>query len=121
MNTGLIKGTLFTRLRGSLKKLKMEYNTEFQVVLYTSIGKIVCDIEPPAQAGSLIGVTDDPTMVTVDISAIFDKEDVIAAQLINAKSVIVYKNNSDEELMRADQMVLFADQIIGFTLIRKQM
>jgi hypothetical protein len=120
MNSDLAKGTVFTRLREFLVKLKMEYNTEFQVAFYTSLGRIVCDIEPPAHASSIIGVTDDPTMFTVDISAFFDEKDVFGAQLINAKNVIVYKNNTDEELMRTEQMVLFADQILGFTLVKKQ-
>ena len=119
MSNDLAKGLVFTHIREFLDKLTMEYNTEFQVVFLTSIGKIVCDIEPPASRDALIGLTDDPTMFTVDISAIFDGKDISDSQFINAKNVIVYKNNSEEEFMRAEQMVLFPDQILGFSLIRK--
>ena len=119
MSKELTKGTVFTDIREFLTKLKMEYNTEFQVVFLTAIGKIVCDLQAPSTEDSLIGVTDDPTMFTVDVSAIFDGKGMFDTYLINATNVIVYKNNTEEEYMHADQMVLFADQILGFSLVRK--
>ena len=119
MNQALTKGEIFKHTRDFMVTLKMEYNTEFYVVLYTSLGKIVCDIEPPAAQNSLIGFTDDPTMFTIDISAIFDGKGLFDAELINARNVTIYKNNTDEEVARLDQMIIFTDQILGFTFIKK--
>jgi hypothetical protein len=119
MGGNSVKGAAFTQIREILGKLKMEYNAQFNVVIYSSIGKIVCDIEPLAKEDSLIGFTDDPTVFSVDISAIFDGKEMFSADLLNAKNVIVY-SNSGEELMRVEQMVLFADQILGFNIVKKQ-
>jgi len=119
MSDNLTKCAVFIQLREFLERLTMEYNTEFQVVFLTAAGKIVCDLKPPASSDSLIGVTDDPTLFTVDVSAIFDGQDRFDTQLINAVNVIVYKNNSEEVFIQEEQMVLFADQIIGFSLVRK--
>jgi hypothetical protein len=118
MNSDFSKGSVFTRIKEFLKDLKMQYNTEFRVVLYTSIGKIICDLELPAKKNSLLRFTDDPSNFTIDLSAIFDGQDVFDIHLVNAKNVIVY-NNKEEEIMRADQMILFCDQILGFALIKK--
>ena len=119
MSDNASKCEVFKQLREFLDKLTMEYNTEFQILLLTSIGKIICDIMPPAGSDSLIGVTDDPTMFTVDVSAIFDGQNAFDTHLINATNVVVYKNSSEEVFMQADQIVLFADQILGFSLVRK--
>ena len=119
MNNDFTKGAVFAQVRKFIDKFKMEYNTEFHFVFFTSFGKIVCDLEPPAKESSLIGLTDDTENFTVNISAIFDGKDVFDTLLLNAKNVVIYKNNSDDELMRAEQMILFADQILGFTLIKK--
>lgn len=119
MSNELSKEAVFSCIRQFLDKFRMEYNTEFHVVFYTSIGKIVCDLEMPATKSSLLGFADDPTNFTVDISAMFDGTDLFNSQLINIKNAIIYKNNSDEELMRTEQMILFADHIIGFNLIRQ--
>lgn len=119
MSDDVTKGAVFAQIRDCLEKLTMEYNTEFQVVFLTSAGKIICDLKPPASSDSFIGVTDDPTMFTVDVSAIFDGQNMFDTQLINAANVIVYKSNSEEVFMQEDQMVLFADQILGFSLVRK--
>jgi hypothetical protein len=120
MNSDFNKGEVVMHLRELLSKLTREYNTEFNVVFLTPVGKIVCDLAPPAEEDSLIGVHDDPTKVTVDISAVYDGKGICDTKMINAKNVIVYKNNSDEEFMRAEQMILFTDQIIGFSILRKQ-
>jgi len=106
-------------MRSALRSLKMEYNAEFQVVFFSNIGKIVCDVEAPVKKDSLIAFTDNPTLFHIDISALFEETDAFDEQLINAKNAIIYKHNSDEELMRMDQLILFADQITGFTLVRK--
>jgi len=119
MSSNSPKASLFRQLKNALNSLKMEYNTEFQAVFFSHIGKIVCDIEPPASKDSLISFTDNPTMFIMDISALFDVDNAFDEHLINAKNVVIYKNNSNEELMRVDQMILFADQIIGFTLVKK--
>ncbi|MDR2888476.1 MAG: hypothetical protein LBV33_01380 [Lachnospiraceae bacterium] len=120
MSNDLTKGAVFSCIREFLEQFRREYNTEFHVVFYTSIGKIVCDLEPPASKRSLLGFADDPTTFTVDISAMFDGTGLFDSQLINIKNAIIYKNNSDEELMRTEQMVLFADHILGFNLIRQK-
>ncbi|MCL2851605.1 MAG: hypothetical protein FWE20_01030 [Defluviitaleaceae bacterium] len=66
------KRAVLMHVRKFLGKVKMEYNTQFHVVLYTSFGKLVCDIEPFAQESSALRFTDDPTVFTLDASAIFD-------------------------------------------------
>ena len=119
MSSNLIKGEILAKVRKLTDKLQMEYNTKFNVVLYTSIGRIVCDIEPPAPQSELVRLGDEFTSFDVDISAIFDTTSVFNAQLINIRNVIVYKHDSEEELMRTEQMILFADHIIGFS-IKKQ-
>ena len=113
------RGTVFTQMREVLNSLKMEYNTEFQVVLFTNIGKIVCDVAPPAKRDSLIAFTDNPAFFHIDISALFNETEAFDEQLINVKNAVIYKNTSNEESIRVDQMILFADQITGFTLERK--
>ena len=119
MNGNLCEGAIFTHIREAIKKLKREFNTEFQVVFYTPIGRITCDLEPPADESSLISFTDDPTKFTINISAIFAEKGVFDTQLTYAKNVTVYRNNSNEILLQEEQMVLFADQIIGFALVRR--
>ena len=119
MNSNLSEGALFTNIRESIQKLKREFNTEFQVVFYTPIGRIICDLETPADENSLISYTDDPTKFTVNISAMFAGKGVFDTQLVYAKNVTVYRNNSNEILLQEDQMVLFANQILGFTLVKR--
>jgi len=119
MNGDVIKGAIFSEIRNFLAKAKMDYNTEFQVVFLTSVGKIVCDIGDQAGEGALIGLSDDPTTIDVDISAIFDDKCEFDTHLVNAKNVVVYKNNSNDVFMQADQMVLFTDQILGVSLEKK--
>jgi len=120
MSKNTNKGEIFTHITKYLNSFTREYNSEFHVVLLTAVGKIVCDIAPPAGSDSLIGVTDDPTELTVDVSAIFADMDLFKTHLINIKNAVIYKNNSDEVFMREQQMVLFADQILGFALMRKE-
>ena len=119
MNVNLSEGALFTHIREFIKKLKMDFNAEFQVVFYTPIGRIVCDLEAPANESSLVSFTDDPTKFALDISAMFAGKGVFDTQLTYAKNVTVYRNNSDEIIFEEEQMVLFSNQILGFTLIRK--
>lgn len=130
MKSDFTRGRVFTQIRECLEKLKMEYNAEYHAVLYTAMGKVVCDLEPPAAKNSLLGFVDDPTTFTVDISALFDGSGAFDEELINAKNVVIYENNADKdgsgknspdkEIMRVEQMILFADQILGFSLIRQQ-
>ena len=103
----------------NLNKLKMEYNAEFQIILYTAMGRIVCDLEPPAEEGSLVSFTDDPTIFSIDISAMFDQKELFSANLVNAKNAVIYSNDTGLEIMRTEQILLFMDQIIGFSLIRR--
>ena len=118
MSDDLTKSAVFTQIREFIKKLTMEYNTDYRVAFLTPIGKIVCDLEPFAEKSSLIGITDDPTVFTVDISALFSNDN-IGTHVINATNVVVYKNDSGKEIMRTNQMILFADQIIGITIVNK--
>ena len=119
MNSELTQGKIFATVRECLDKFTREYNTDFQVVFLTPIGKIVCDIAPPASIDALIGVGDDPSDFCVDVSAIFDGLDMFDTQLINARNVIIYKDNAETEFMHLDQMVLFAHQILGFSLQKR--
>jgi len=118
MNVDQAKVTIFEELRTFLHSMRMEYNTEFRVVFLTAVGKIVCDLEEPAHESGMIGLSDDPEAITIDISAIFDNLGSFNTQLVNAKNVVVYKNNSEDVFMRAEQMAIFADQILGFTLTK---
>jgi|GEM_PF-2134698 len=124
MNNNLARGKLFWHIGEALRNIKMEYNADFQFVFYTSLGKIVCDVEPPANKSSLIGFTDDPSIFSMDISAIFDdmefdKNELFDCHLINAKNAVFYSNSTGEEIMRMNQIFLFSEQILGFTLLRK--
>jgi hypothetical protein len=114
MSDLLEKSKVFTDLRDFQIKMRMEYNAEYKVVLYTAIGRVVCDLEPLAPRDSLIGISDDPAAVSVDVSALFSGDNPV-----NAKNVIIYKHDSNEELTRADQIMLFADQILGFSLLKQ--
>ena len=120
MSKDLSRVAIFTHVRELVEKLKMENNMEYQVVLYTSFGRIECGIAPPASESELLGFTDDPTEFTVDVSAIFDgKVDVFESHLINAVNVIIY-NHFGEEISRVDQMMVFSDQILGFCIMKKR-
>ena len=117
MSSYSARSSTFMRVREFLQNIKMSHNAHFKVVLYTALGRIVCDIEPPAEKDSLLGITDYPDLFTVDISAAFDEKSEADSNLLNARNVIVY-NSAGEESMRVDQMLIFADRIIGFGLER---
>ena len=119
MSEDLKKGSIFTQVQECIANLKMEYNTEYNVVFLTSVGKVVCDIGAPGNANSLIGLSDDPSEISVDISSLFDGSHLFETDLVNAKNVTVYKNSTLEKFMQAEQMILFADQILGFTIEKK--
>ena len=119
MSDDLTKSAVFAQVREFIKTLKMEYNTNYRVAFLTSIGKIVCDLEPFADRSALIGITDDPSVFTVDISALFSKDN-LGTHVINATDVVVYSNDSKEVIMRTDQMILFADQILGIAIVKKE-
>ena len=119
MHNSHAEKSTFTQIREFLSKAKMEYNAQFNVILYTSFGKLICDLEPFARSSSALGFTDDPTIFTLDASAIFDGTSETNMHLVNAKNVIAY-DHSGKELMRTEQMIIFADQILGFSLINKQ-
>jgi len=112
------KTAIFTQIREFLERTKMMYNSQYHVVLHTSFGKFVCDLEPFAESSSAVGFTDDPTFFSVDASAIFDQYSEFGTGMLNTRNVIVY-NHKGEEHMRADQIILFTDQILGFSLMRK--
>jgi hypothetical protein len=114
------KGTVFIQVRELLERLKREYNAEYHVAIYTSFGRVLCDLELPSTKNSIVGFADDPKKFAIDISAIFEGVDVFDDELLNVKNVIIYKNNSAEELVRTEQMILFTDQILGFSLEKKR-
>jgi len=120
MGENLVKGAMFAEIREFLAKVKRDYNSEYQVVFLTSSGKIVCDLGIKESDDSAIGLSDDPTMIDVDISAIFKDTFEFDKHLVNAMNVVVYKNDSEEEFMRSDQMLLFTDHIMGVSLVRKE-
>ena len=119
MGSNKSEGLLFKHIREYIQKLKMEFNAEYQVVFYTSLGRMVCDLEEPAQENSLVSFTDDPTNFTIDISAMFAGKGILDTQWTYVKNIIVYKNDSDKVLFKEEQMILFDDQLLGFTLVKK--
>lgn len=119
ISVDLSRISIFTHVREVLNQMKMDYNAEFRFVFYTSLGRIECDIEPPEDKGSLIRFDDNPDKIDMDISAILDGKEVFNVQLLNAKNLVIYENSTGRELSRLDQMALFVDQIIGFTLVKK--
>ena len=118
MNSDSTKGVVLAKIRQLINTLRKEYNAEYRTVLYTAAGRIVCDLDPPAPKSDLVGFVDDPTTFTLDISAEFDGMGLFDSQLVNVKNAVVLRNDSEEVLSRADQMVIFSDQIIGFRLKR---
>ncbi|MCL2579365.1 MAG: hypothetical protein FWE32_04975 [Oscillospiraceae bacterium] len=98
-----------------LLKAKRECNANLRVVFYTAIGRTVCDIEPLADEDAFFAITDDPTAFTIDLSAAFNNKHGIDAQVINARNVVIY-NKHGQESIRTEQMIIFVDQIIGFSI-----
>ena len=115
-----LKISIISQIRRFLEDSKREYNQEFRVEFLTSIGRIHCDVEPLAHTTELIGYLDDPENVVIDVSAIFGDNSEFDSQLINAKNVVLYKNNSDEILMTSKQIILFVDRILGFSIVKKR-
>jgi hypothetical protein len=118
MNAEWTRGAILSQIRQLVNKLRKDYNARYGVVLYTAAGRIVCDLAPPAPESDLVGFVDDPTTIPLDISAEFDGTGLFDSQLVSVKDAVIYRSDSNEELAREEQMVLFADQIIGFGLKR---
>jgi hypothetical protein len=116
MQADWTRGAILSRIRQLVTKLRKDYNARYGVVLYTAAGRIVCDLAPPAPEEDLVGFVDDPANIRVDISAEFDGTDLFDSQLICVKDAVIYRSDSNEELAHVEQMILFADQIIGFGL-----
>jgi hypothetical protein len=118
MNAEPTRGAILAQIRQLVNTLRKDYNAKYGVILYTAAGRIVCDLAPPAPRSDLVGFVDDPTTIPLDISADFDGSGLFDSQLISVRDAVIYKSNSDEELMRVEQMILFTDQVIGFGLKR---
>jgi hypothetical protein len=116
MNAEPSRGVILAQLRQLVATLRKDYNADYGVILYTAVGRIVCDLAPPAPKSELVGFDDDPDTIPLDISAEFDGTGYFETQLINVKDAVIYRSDSNEELERVDQMIVFVDQIIGFGL-----
>jgi hypothetical protein len=116
MESGAAKGAVIAQLRQLVNTLRKDYNKEYRVVLYTASGRIVCDLAPPSPRNDLVSYVDDPNTISLDVSADFDGTGLFDSQLVNVKNAVIYRSDSNDELARADQIILFADQIIGFGL-----
>ena len=122
-----VKGNVINELMNLVDTLKKENNANYKILLFTNAGALLGDIEPCASEGELIKYTDDPAEFTLDTSSIFNKlkkgytdeeESYAGAYMINVKNASLYAN-SKETIINVEQIIIFADQITGFSLVRK--
>jgi len=124
-----MKYIVFKELIKLVYKLKSENNSNFKVAILTAAGTIVGTIAPCSRENEMIKYTDDPEKFTLDTSSIFDvlakqyKSDKVESEysdayMLNLLDAIVYEHGIKGEGVPAGQIILFADQIIGFSLVR---
>jgi hypothetical protein len=131
-NTGNLplsmKYIVFRELMKLIYKLKSENNALYKVAILTPAGTIVGNMAPCSPENEMIKYTDDPEKFTLDTSSIFDvlskqynpvKQEYSDAYMVNVLDATVYENGITGEGTHVDQIILFADQIIGFSLIRQ--
>ncbi|NFO72181.1 hypothetical protein FDC51_18905 [Clostridium botulinum] len=111
-------------------------NNDFQILLHTTYGFIKCDICNADPSDNFITPKNpmDPNSsnVNVDFSYIvkiknerllkFEEENPNLnvcdnGAILNLKNVSVYKDNLNDPVLITEQMLVFADQIIGFSAI----
>ncbi len=108
-----------------------ENGNDYQILLLTPYGFIKGDIENIASHDNFITKTDIPNKYDVDLSIVYqyrndalkdaekDKENINLIDngaIINLKNVTVYKDNLKEPILTTNQMIVFADQIVSFSL-----
>lgn len=115
-----------------LAKVINDNENDVQVLLLTPFGFIKGDIADVATKATYLSNTEDSKVVSVDISyaiemrneTIIDWEsngDILTpfdnGAAINLKNVSVYKDNLTNPVITTNQMVVFVDQVISFSLI----
>jgi hypothetical protein len=125
-----MKYIVFKELIKLIYKLKSENNTSFKVAILTAAGTIVGNIAPCSHENEMIKYTDDPTKFTFDTSSIFDvlskqyqpgngESEYSDAYMVNVLDATVFEHGMTGEGKKIEQIILFADQIIGFSLVRQ--
>jgi len=125
-----MKDIVFKELTSLVYKLKESNNAYYKVSFLTTAGTIVGNIAPCSAENEMIKYTDDPEKFTLDTSSIFDilskqynhdndrKPGYSDAYMINVLDATIYEKGTRIEGIHADQIILFADQIVGFSLVR---
>jgi len=124
-----MKYIVFKELIKLVYKLKSENNSNFKVAILTAAGTIVGSIAPCSRENEMIKYTDDPEKFTLDTSSIFDvlskqyksdnsESEYSDAYMVNVLDAVIYENGIKGEGVPSGQIILFADQIIGFSLVR---
>lgn len=127
--------------KGMIKHFNGEHdNNDFQILLHTTYGFIKCDICDIVQNDDFITVVENPEIINaensktinVDFSYIarvrnnqlleFEKENPELkpcdnGSILNLRNVSIYKDNLISPILNTDQMIVFLDQIIGFSAI----
>ena len=126
-SSGFIKGNVLNEVMNLLDTLKRENNAQYKVMLITTAGTLVGDIEPCSPEAGLIKYTDDPALFSLDTSSIFNmlkkrypEEPYTDSYMLNVKNAILYGSSPREEIMKVEQIIIFSDQIVGFSLIKQQ-
>ncbi|AUM96139.1 MULTISPECIES: hypothetical protein [Clostridium] len=112
-------------------------NNDFQILLHTTYGFIKCDICDIAESDDFITSGENSTNsnsenLNVDFSYIvkiknerlleFEKENPNLnvcdnGAILNLKNVSIYKDDLKNPILTTNQMLVFLDQIIGFSAI----
>lgn len=126
-----MKSIVFKELIKLIYKLRSENNANYKVALLTAAGTITGTISPCSAENEMIKYTDDPEKFLLDTSSIFDvlakqydsgKERETAysdAYMVNVLDAVMYKHGIHSDGEPIDQIILFADQIIGFSLVKQ--
>jgi hypothetical protein len=125
-----MKYIVFKELVKLIYTLKSQNNASYKVALLTAAGTIVGTIAPCSEEKEMIKFTDDPEQFILDTSSIFDvltKEyyagkshpEYSDAYMVNILDADIYRNGLNGSYDHIDQIIIFADQVIGFSLIRK--
>lgn len=126
-----MKYIVFKELIKLIYKLRSENNANYRVAMLTAVGTIIGTIAPCSAENEMIKYTDDPEKFMLDTSSIFDvlakqynsnKERETAysdAYMVNVLDAVIYRNGINGEGEPIGQIILFADQIIGFSLVKQ--
>ncbi|MDR3092177.1 MAG: hypothetical protein LBU36_08360 [Clostridiales bacterium] len=126
-----MKDIAFNQLIKLIEDIKREYNMAYQLMAFTHSGILVGDIQPLTSKDNFIKYSDNYSDIELDMSAFFAKLDDDAKSdsnnytnnySINMRSVKIYPVHGygGQPLIQLEQLVLFTDQIIGFTLVKSE-